>query len=269
VKKLPLIAIIAPSLMFPLLSEAQAKKADAAKVAAPSRINVTGAWDGSFMGGSSFQLSQDGDRVWGKFTYGNGDGFARGSWSEGRLILILTPTVAQVGGACDPRKIVIITTKGTATLLQPYVLDLGNNASYTGKMTRTSPSSGHAVEYPYEAELKNCGQLFTYDLSFDTNSDKLNGTDWAILDVLGGLLKKDPVLKVQVVGHTDATGNAAANQDLSTRRAEAVKKTLVERYGGDAMRVTVKGYGAEQPLAGNDTDEGRSIDRRVEIVLVR
>jgi len=268
-ERLSLIAVLAPSLMLPFSAVAQTKKSDSVKVAPLARINVTGAWDGSFLGGSAFQLSQDGDRVWGKFTYGNGDGFARGSWSEGRLILILTPTVAQVGGACDPRKIVVITTKGTATLLQPYVLDLANNASYTGRMTRTSPSPGPAVEYPYEAELKNCGQLFTYDLSFDTNSDKLKGGDGSILEVLSGLLKKDPALKIQIAGHTDATGDAAANQDLSTRRAETVKKTLAERYGADALRITAKGYGAEQPLAANDTDEGRSINRRVEIVFVR
>ena len=268
-KRTWLIAILAPPLMLPLPSSAQTKKADTAKVAPLARINVTGSWDGNFMGGSNFQLSQDGDRVWGKFGYGNGDGFARGSWSEGRLILILTPTTAQVGGACDPRKIVIVTTKGTATLLEPYVLDFQNNTKLTGRMTRTSPSPGPAVEYPYEAELKNCGQLFTYDLAFDTNSDKLKGADWAILEVLGGLLKKDAALKIQIAGHTDATGDPAANQSLSSRRAETVKKALAERYGADATRVTAKGYGMEQPLAENDTDEGRSINRRVEIVLVQ
>ena len=268
-KKPRLVAIGALSLMLPLLSEAQTKKADTAKVAPPPRINVTGMWDGNFMGGSGFQLSQEGDRVLGKFTYGNGSGFARGSWSDGRLVLILTPTTAQVGGACDPRKILVFTTKGTATLLQPYVLDLGNNAAYTGRMSRTSPSSGAAVEYPYEAELKNCGQIFTYDLSFDTNSDKLNGADWPVLEVVGGLLKKDAALKLQITGHTDATGDPASNQNLSTRRAETVKKTLAERYVADAARVTAKGYGAEQPLATNDTDDGRAINRRVEIVLVR
>jgi outer membrane protein OmpA-like peptidoglycan-associated protein len=232
-----------------------------------ARLNVTGAWDGNFWGGSGFQLAQEGDRVWGKFTYGNGDGFARGSWRDGRLMLILTPTTAQVGGTCDPRKILVIAAKGTVTRLEPFWLDLMNNVSATGAMTRTSPSPGPAVEYPYEAELKNCGQLFTYDLSFDTNSDKLTGADLPILQVLADLLKKDPALKVQVAGHTDSTGNAAANQDLSTRRAQTVMKTLAERYGAEANRISAKGYGTEQPLTENDTDQGRAINRRVEIVV--
>ena len=162
------------------------------------RLNIAGAWDGAFYGGSSFNLTQEGDRVWGKFSYGNGDGFVRGNWSDGRLILILTPTSAEVGGSCDARKILVIPAKGTATLLEPYTLDLGNNVSFVGRMTRTSPSPGPAIGYPYEAELKNCGQLATYELAFDTNSDNLKGTDWPILQTLAELLKKDQTLKVEV-----------------------------------------------------------------------
>ena len=231
------------------------------------RLNVTGSWDGNFWGGSDFQLSQDGNRVSGKFTYGNGDGFARGSWSDGRLILILVPTTAKIGGTCDPRKILVIPAKGTATHLAPYVLDLGRpEAAGVGGMNRLSPSAGPQIEYPYEAELKNCGQLFTYELAFDTNSDKLKGTNWPILEALAGLLKMDPSLKIQITGHTDSTGDATANQSLSERRAKTVKQTLSDKYGVDPSRLTAKGYGAEQPLAENDTEQGRAINRRVELV---
>jgi len=225
-----------------------------------ARLNVTGTWDGNFMGGSNFQLSQDGDSVVGKFGYGNGDGVARGNWSDGRLILILTPTPAQ--SPCDPRKILVI----PATHLEPYVLDLASGSPYSGGMTRNSPSPGPAVDYPYAAELKNCGQLFTYDLAFDTNSDKLKGASWPILEVLAGLLKKDQALQIQITGHTDSKGDAKANQDLSERRAKTVMQTLVQKYGADPKRLTAKGYGAEQPLAENDSEQGRAINRRVEIV---
>ena len=133
-------------------------------------------------------------------------------------------------------------------------------------MARTSPSSGPPISYPYEAELKNCGQLATYELAFDTNSENLKGTDWPILQVVADLLKKDSSLKIEIAGHTDNTGNAAANQSLSERRANTVKQTLVTRYGADANRLTAKGYGAEQPIAANDTEQGRAINRRVELV---
>lgn len=230
------------------------------------RLNVQGSWDGAFYGGSEFHLVQDGDRVWGKFAYGNGDGFARGSWSDGRLILILTPTTDKVGGQCDPRKILVIAAKGTAVALQPFTLDLSNNGSFVGSMSRKSPAPGTVNDYPYEAELKNCGQLATYDLAFETNSDKLKGTDWPILQVLADLMKKDNFLKIEIAGHTDNTGNAATNQALSERRANTVKQTLAQKYGADANRMTAKGYGAEQPLADNETEQGRAINRRVELV---
>jgi OmpA-OmpF porin, OOP family len=153
------------------------------------------------------------------------------------------------------------------TPLAPYVLDLGNpNAAGLGRMNRTSPSPGPPMEYPYEAELKNCGQLATYELVFDTNSDQLKGTDAPILQALSDLLNKDTALKIEIAGHTDNTGNAAANQTLSERRANTVKKTLSERYGVDGGRLTAKGYGAEQPLADNGTEQGRAVNRRVELV---
>ena len=87
-------AIVLLAVMLPLRASAQAP-----------RFNVTGVWEGNFWGGADFRLTQEGDRAWGKFTYGNGGGFARGNWNDGRLILILTPTTAQVGGACDSRKV--------------------------------------------------------------------------------------------------------------------------------------------------------------------
>lgn len=230
------------------------------------RLNLQGFWEGAFYGGSEFHLKQDGDRVWGPFVYGNGDGFARGSWSEGQLILILTPTTGNLGGQCDPRKILVIPAKSTATSLAPVTLDLSNNTSFVGSMSRKSPSPGTVSDYPYEAELKNCGQLMTYDLAFETNSDKLKGTDWPILQTLAGLLQKDKSLKIEIAGHTDNTGNAADNQALSERRANTVKQTLAQKYGADASRMTAKGYGAEQPLADNGSPEGRAINRRVELV---
>ena len=76
-------------------------------------------------------------------------------------------------------------------------------------------------------------------------------------------------MKVQVAGHTDNVGDAAKNQELSERRAGTVKKVLVEKYGADAARIATKGWGAEQPVAENGSDDGRALNRRVEIVLAR
>ena len=74
-------------------------------------------------------------------------------------------------------------------------------------------------------------------------------------------------MKIQIAGHTDSTGDAKANQALSDRRAATVKRILSEKYGADGARITTKGWGPEQAVADNATDEGRALNRRVEIVL--
>jgi OOP family OmpA-OmpF porin len=82
-------------------------------------------------------------------------------------------------------------------------------------------------------------------------------------------LKQNGSMKIDVAGHTDNTGDAKANQSLSERRAAAVKQILVSKYGADAARITTKGWGPEQPIQENTTAEGRTLNRRVEIVLAR
>ena len=81
----------------------------------------------------------------------------------------------------------------------------------------------------------------------------------------------DPQLSsahIQVEGHTDNVGSAAFNQRLSERRAQAVKRYLVQEAGITAARIEARGYGKSQPLPGvsQDTDEGRALNRRVEFV---
>lgn len=95
----------------------------------------------------------------------------------------------------------------------------------------------------------------------------MRGTEWPILSAVAETLKQDSDMKIQIAGHTDSTGDVKANQALSERRAETVKRILSEKYGADAARITTRGWGAEQAVADNATDEGRALNRRVEIVL--
>lgn len=255
---------LAVGLIIPIYACPQAK--GAAEPAVPARVNISGTWSSGMMGGADdIQLFQEGDRVVGRAM--SKGLFIRGTWSEGQLLLILSPFSDQLGGSCDSRIVLVAKTSGTATRLAGMWFDLGSG-QITPEMVwaRLSPDAGEGFEYPYEAELKNCGQLFTYDLAFETASDQLKGTGWPALAKLAEIMKSDASLKILVAGHTDSTGDAETNQKLSERRAEAVKKILVEKYGADAGRISTRGWGAEQPLADNSTEEGRAINRRVELV---
>lgn len=72
-----------------------------------------------------------------------------------------------------------------------------------------------------------------------------------------------------MAGHTDSTGSPEANKTLSIKRAEAVKKNLMVKYGADSKRILAEGLGQEQPMEDNGTDLGRAANRRVEISIIR
>jgi OOP family OmpA-OmpF porin len=80
------------------------------------------------------------------------------------------------------------------------------------------------------------------------------------------VLKQDETLRLEVQGHTDNVGQAAANLTLSQQRATAVRDYLLKIGGIAAARLTAAGYGDTRPVAPNTTDEGRAQNRRVEIV---
>jgi OOP family OmpA-OmpF porin len=108
---------------------------------------------------------------------------------------------------------------------------------------------------------------FAADGFFDVGRAVLKPQAQAKIADLAEKVKGMALEVIIVVGHTDSTGNAAANQRLSVQRAEAVKAFLVKQ-GIERNRVYTEGKGASQPVADNRTAEGRSKNRRVEIEVV-
>jgi outer membrane protein OmpA-like peptidoglycan-associated protein len=104
------------------------------------------------------------------------------------------------------------------------------------------------------------------DVLFDTNQAQLKSGGTRSLQKLAGFLKQYPQRNAQVEGYTDSTGSADYNQELSDRRANAVRTSLVG-MGISSDRITTRGYGKEPPVASNDTASGRQMNRRVEIIL--
>lgn len=93
-------------------------------------------------------------------------------------------------------------------------------------------------------------------------------SDSLLAEVAAALNAHPEILLVEVQGHTDAEGSDAYNRRLSNDRAKAVKRALQKR-GIDAGRLTAKGYGEAEPIAPNDTDEGREKNRRVQFKIIK
>lgn len=115
--------------------------------------------------------------------------------------------------------------------------------------------------------LTTTGMVTTRGILFDTGSDRLRPESNRTLADLHDALTRAAHLNVNIEGHTDAVGDAAANQQLSERRAAAVVKYLVDR-GIAAARLRAVGLGESTPVTTNDTAEGRQENRRV-VIRVR
>ncbi|HEY0939100.1 MAG TPA: OmpA family protein [Steroidobacter sp.] len=98
-------------------------------------------------------------------------------------------------------------------------------------------------------------------VTFEYNSDRLQPQAFATLDEAVQTLRMNPDLRIEVAGHTDGNGSQAYNLTLSQRRAEAVRRYLVEK--GVTNALSVRGYGKSEPIADNGTEAGREKNRRV------
>src|SRR5262245_740217 len=116
-----------------------------------------------------------------------------------------------------------------------------------------------------ESQLLDAGVVRLQNLTFETNKPALKPESFPILDEVALVLLQFPTLQVEIGGHTDGSGNRAANMTLSTNRANAVLGYLTGKFPTlDASQFTVKGYGPTVPVASNSTALGRSKNRRIE-----
>ncbi len=127
-----------------------------------------------------------------------------------------------------------------------------------------TPATAHSAIPPALADLE--GVLV--DVGFASGDDKLTVPARTTLSRVADALQASPGVRVEIVGHTDDRGDAAANRSLSARRADAVVRALVDR-GVAAERLVARGAGGDEPIATNATKQGRATNRRVELVILR
>ena len=112
------------------------------------------------------------------------------------------------------------------------------------------------------------GHVAVYGINFAIDEAFLQVGAGYVIEEFVRLMKLYPELKVEIQGHTDNTGSADHNLELSKKRAESVKQYMLI-YGVESARLVSKGFGMTQPIADNGTDEGRAKNRRVELVKIK
>jgi flagellar motor protein MotB len=146
----------------------------------------------------------------------------------------------------------------------PLVLrwSLGNSRKRMIRISFPVP----AVPSHIEQSLSVTGRAEVYGIYFDFAKATIRPESEAVLKEIAGVMTKNPAWVLSVEGHTDNIGGTASNQDLSVRRAAAVKQALVDRYHIAGPRLTPAGFGESRPKETNETIEGRARNRRVELV---
>ncbi len=131
------------------------------------------------------------------------------------------------------------------------------------EMEQATQGTGIGVSQTTDNQLK---LDIPSDISFDTGRSDIKGNFSQVLDRFANSLRDNQNTDVRIVGHTDNTGSDAINNPLSVDRATNTRNYLTAR-GVSGSRIQVEGQGSYQPIATNDTAEGRSRNRRVEILV--
>ena len=126
------------------------------------------------------------------------------------------------------------------------------------------PAPAPAPVAPAPPPPDTCGRIVLRGVNFEFDKSNIDAASAGVLDVAAEQLANCPNVAVKVDGYTDSIGTDAYNQGLSERRANAVMSHLIDR-GVPASRLTATGYGESDPIASNETAEGRALNRRVEL----
>lgn len=145
-----------------------------------------------------------------------------------------------------------------------------NETSRASSETRKAQQRVQQLEQAlgqYKAEETSRGTILVInDLLFNSGGADLQPQSQRRLDPLVQYLQGNLKREIIIEGHTDSLGNPATNKNLSLKRAEAVKEFLISR-GIESQRIETRGFGEEVPVATNTTNAGRSLNRRVEVVI--
>ncbi len=155
---------------------------------------------------------------------------------------------------------------GMETWIYVWVCDDGSEYELTIVEREAMEQEVVADPKAMAADILSMGHVAVYGIYFDVDKAEIKPESEPAIKAIAQLLTDNPSLNVYIVGHTDITGGLDYNLDLSANRAKAVVDELVDEYGIDASRLEARGVGPLCPVASNKTDEGKTLNRRVEII---
>jgi outer membrane protein OmpA-like peptidoglycan-associated protein len=154
-----------------------------------------------------------------------------------------------------------------AKMVASDALDQRDQAAQTAAQATQEAARLQAEVDQLKATPTSRGLVLTLgDVLFDTGRSELNPGSSRKLDQLAQFLSEHKERRVQIDGFTDSVGSDSYNEELSRRRADAVKSALLVR-GIDSSRISTQGYGKAYPVANNTDSGGRQLNRRVEVVI--
>jgi outer membrane protein OmpA-like peptidoglycan-associated protein len=153
---------------------------------------------------------------------------------------------------------------------QPAVISVDNRLSVPAPIVvaeepETPDLPAEQADLLLQARLSAAGT--SPPIRFQSGGDRITVESVPTLDLLAGFLATNPTVSIQIIGHTDSDGEAAANLELSATRAEAVRTQLVAR-GIESERLATLGLGETDPIADNLTKGGKNANRRIEFLLI-
>ncbi len=142
-------------------------------------------------------------------------------------------------------------------------------AGYLPRTILVDPKEAADLKILRDLPMVPTGQTIRLShLIFTQGKAVINPQSYTELDEVVAMMKVNEKIEIQLEGHTDSQGNASANMELSQDRVDAVKKYLVSK-GIDKNRVKTKAFGGTQPLSNEKTEEARSLNRRVEMRILK
>lgn len=197
--------------------------------------------------------------------------YPNGNWLPTALTLLpLANQANNEGGITLDGKSITVTgmvdsADAKAKLIADATKNAGANIAVIDKvLVKGKVTEAQAADFQAKLNQMIAGKI----VEFETGKDIITPKGKEILDQMVQVLAQVPGVPVEVSGHTDARGAAAMNMDLSQRRAAACRKYLMEK-GVAGERLSAKGYGANKPVADNNTPEGLQKNRRIEFTVVK